>query len=73
MLEPLRIYDAEGQPSASPSTDPVCSARFSDEFYDIVLYDFLHENILGDSKHLNKITKLMWKSINNEDNVLSLN
>ena len=72
VMEPLRINDAmgaptaaEGQPSASSSTDPVTrikalSARFSDEFYDIVLYDFLHENILGDSKHLNKITKLCF-------------
>jgi len=68
---------AEGQPSASSTatgtpTPPAAkkkSTKFSPEFYDIVLMDFIHSCMTGDSKKVVKVVTDMWKAINNEDNV----
>ena len=65
--------DAEGQPSASSMATGTPLLEFNPLFYDAVLMDYIHEIMAGDSKKLTKVVADMWKSINSEDNALSLN
>ena len=81
--------DVEGQPSASSTATGTASSlaggtassaaagtassEFSPEFYDVVLMDYIHETMAGDSKKLSRVAADMLKSINHEDNALSLN
>ena len=68
---------AEGQPSASSTATGTAAPpaakkhplKYSPEFYDVVLMDFIHECMSGDSKKVEKVTADMWKMINDEDNV----
>ena len=78
--------DAWGQPSASSTATGSASSGLdagkaasaaaeaaSFQLYDVILMDYIHEKMPGDSKKLSKLAAEMWKSINNEDNALSLN
>ena len=80
-MEPLQQKDAEGQPSASSTAVGTTSSaaagtaslEFSPEFYDVVFMDYIHEMMAGDNKKISKLATDLWKSINCEDNALSLN
>ena len=75
------VEDAAGQPSASSTATGTASsaaagkasAEFEPEFYDVVLMDYIHEIMAGDSKKLLRLAADMWKSINSEDDASSLN
>ena len=74
---PKERKDVEGQPSASSTATSAAagegSSEFSPEFYDVVLMDYMHEIMAGDSKKLSRLAADMWKSINSEDDASSLN
>ena len=76
----MELIPAEGQPSASStaiktasSAASTSSSEFSAVFYDVVLFDYIHEMMVGDSKKISKVAPVMLRSIYNEDNALSLN
>ena len=62
---------AAGKAASAPAE--TASSECTPQFYDVILFDYIHEMMAGDSKKLSKLASEMWKSINSEDNALSLN
>ena len=58
---------------ATSAAAEAASSECTPQFYDVILFDYIHEMMAGDSKKLSKLASEMWKSINSEDNALSLN
>ena len=62
---------AAGKAASAPAE--TASSECTPQFYDVILFDYIHEMMAGDSKKLSKLASQMWNSINSEDNALSLN
>ena len=58
---------------AASAAAQTASSECTPEFYDVILMDYIHEMMAGDSKKLSKLASAMRDSINSEDNALSLN
>ena len=87
--QPPASSTAEGQPSASSTATGSASSGLdagkaasaaaessktaSSQLYDVVLMDYIHEKMKGHCKKMSKLAAEIRKSINNEDNALSLN
>ena len=58
---------------AASAAAQTASSECTPELYDVILMDYIHEMMAGDSKKLSKLATEMWKSINYEDAALSFN
>ena len=62
---------AAGKAASAPAE--TASSEVTLQFYDAILFDYIHEMMAGDSKKLSNLASAMRDSIKSEDNALSLN